>query len=66
MTDIQTLVNPPSARGIYAENESIYNLKEQVEEEKLFKINKSIKVLLNELENRNKTTAEQKDEDKAQ
>ena len=59
--EIQTL-----AKGIYEEEASIYSLREQTEEDKLFKINKSIKVLLENLEGKEKLITEQKNEDKAQ
>ena len=66
MRDIQTLASPSAGRGIYEQDESIYNLKEQIEEDKLFRINKSMKVLLEDLEKNRKITAEHKDENKAQ
>ena len=65
MRDIQTLANPPSARGIYEEDESIYSLREKTEENKLFKINTSVRTLLEDLEKKNNLVTEQKDEDKA-
>ena len=52
--------------GIYEQDESIYNLREQTEENKLFKINESVRNLLKSLEDNKKTTTEQKDENKAQ
>ncbi len=59
--DIQTL-----AKGIYEQEASIYTLREQTEEDKLFRINKSVKTLLEDLETKKKTLVEQKNEDKAQ
>jgi hypothetical protein len=59
--DIQSL-----AKGIYEQEASIYSLREQSEEDKLFKINKSIKVLLEGLEVKEKLITEQKNEDKTQ
>jgi len=50
--------------GIYKQDESIYNLREQTEEDNLFKINESVRNLLESLENNMKTT-EQNDENKA-
>ena len=41
---------PGIAKGIYEEEESIYNLKEKSEEEKLFEVNESIRSLLEGLE----------------
>ena len=61
MRDIQTL-----AKGIYEQEASIYTLREQTEEDNLFRINKSVKTLLDDLETKNKTLLEQKNEDKAQ
>ncbi len=52
--------------GIYEQEEPIYILKEQAEEENLFKINNSVRTLLEDLENNNKILTEQKDENKAQ
>ena len=54
------------ATGIYEQDESIYNLREQTEEDKLFRINESIRNLLKGLENNKKSTTEQEDENKAQ
>ena len=52
--------------GIYEQYESIYNLREQTEEDKLFKINNSIRTLLEGLENKDNLLVEHKNEDKAQ
>ena len=65
MRDIQTLANPSAARGIYEENESIYSLREQSEEDKLFKVNNSVRTLLESLENKKNTATEHEDENKA-
>lgn len=59
--DIQAL-----AKGIYEQEASIYSLREQSEEDKLFTINKSVKVLLEDLETKEKLIMEHKNEDKAQ
>ena len=59
-SEINTI--PSISKGIYEEKESIYNLREQTEEIKLFEVNDSVRQLLTELENNNST--EQKDEDK--
>jgi hypothetical protein len=63
---LASLASPPGVRGIYEQDESIYNLREQTEEDKLFRVNKSIKVLLEDLENKSNLLVEQKNEDKAQ
>ena len=55
---------PSISKGIYEEKPSIYKLREQTEEFKLFEVGDSIRQLLNGLEN-NKPT-EQEDEDKTQ
>ena len=62
LSDLNTLANPSIGSGIYEQDESIYNLREQNEEEKLFTLNSSVKVLLEGLENNNKDIVEQKDE----
>ncbi len=67
MADIATLASPSSGRGIYEQNESTYSKKEQLEEQKLFQINKNIRQLIEDLDNKKKTSlAEQKNENKAQ
>jgi hypothetical protein len=48
--------------GIYEEEQSIYSLREQTEEDKLFQLNDSIRNLLESLENSKKVTTEQQDE----
>ena len=64
--DIQSLVKMDGiGSGIYEEDQSIYNLREQTEEDKLFTIDKSVRDLLQELENKN-TITEQKDENTTQ
>lgn len=55
---------PEAANGVYGEQRSIYSLREQSEEENLFRINESVRSLIEGLENKNLLT-EQKDEDKA-
>jgi hypothetical protein len=65
MRDMQTLKNPAGARGIYEENESIYSLREKTEENKLFRINNSVKILLEDLEKKENLLMEHTDEDKA-
>ena len=63
--EINTLYKPIGPNvGIYEEDASIYNLKEQTEEDKLFKINKSIRDILESLEKN--TVTEQKNEKKTQ
>jgi hypothetical protein len=51
--------------GIYEEDQSIYSLREQTEEEQLFTVTASVRTLLKELESKDLIT-EQKDEDKTQ
>ena len=52
----------PLSKGIYEQDESIYNLKESKEEQKLFEVNDSLHNLLKDLENSKKTITEQNDE----
>jgi len=47
--------------GIYAEEQSIYNLKEKFEEEKLFEVNESIRSLLEGLEIKENASLEHKE-----
>ena len=63
-SEINTLYKPIGANvGIYEEDTSIYNLREQNEEDKLFNVNNSVKILLESLELKNSTDlAENKDE----
>ena len=48
--------------GIYEDDQSIYSLREQTEEDKLFQINESVRTLLTDLESIEKNPTEQKDE----
>ena len=57
---------PSIGNGIYEEEQSIYNLREQTEEDKLFQINESVRHLIEDLENKNISTEQKKDENKAQ
>jgi len=50
------------ANGVYEENTSIYSLREQTEEGKLFQINNSIRNLLRDLEANKEPLTEQQDE----
>ena len=54
----------PTSEGIYEEEQSIYNLREQTEEDKLFEVNNSVRNLIEELEK--KETLEQKNESETQ
>jgi hypothetical protein len=56
---------PSIARGIYEEKQSIYSLREQTEEDKLFVINESVKNLIEGLENKKPKREQKKNEDKA-
>jgi hypothetical protein len=47
--------------SVYGDNEPIYSLREQNEEQKMLSMNRSLAVLLEELDNKEKPT-EQKDE----
>ena len=58
--DIQRL-SKGIAEGTYEQEASIYSLREQVEEDKLFKVTKSIKVLLEDLEKKDNLLVEQKE-----
>jgi hypothetical protein len=53
------------ANGVYEENTSIYSIREQTEEGKLFHINNSIRTLIQDLEKTQDVLTEQKDENKA-
>ena len=65
--DLKTLTRMDGiTTGIYESEPSIYNLKEQVEENRLFEVNNSIRNLLDDLENRKEPTPELNDENKAQ
>jgi len=62
--DLKSLVKMDGvASGIYEQDQSTYNLREQKEEKQLFTITASIRTLLQELESKDLIT-EQKDEDK--
>ena len=52
----------PLSKGIYEQDDSIYNLKESKEEQKLFEVNDSLHSLLKNLEDSKKTITEQNDE----
>jgi Pyruvate/2-oxoacid:ferredoxin oxidoreductase gamma subunit len=52
------------ANGIVTEEQSIYSLREQTEEDKLFEINNSVRALIEGLEK--KETSEQKNESETQ
>jgi hypothetical protein len=52
------------SEGVYEEDESIYSLREQTEEEKLFEINESVRTLIESLDK--KETSEQKNESETQ
>ena len=52
--------------GIYENEQSIYSLREEIEEERLFDIHESLRTLLGGLENKEKLLVENKDEDKTQ
>ena len=63
MTDINTLTGMNGLAGIYEQEESIYKLREKTEEDKLFEMNNSIRLLLEGLEKKELLT-EQQNEDK--
>ena len=52
------------SEGVYEEDESIYSLREQTEEDKLFEINESVRTLIEDLDK--KETLEQKNESETQ
>jgi len=54
---------PSIAKGIYEQEDSIYNLKESTEERKLFEVNESLHTLITDLENNTKLLTEQNNED---
>jgi len=58
-TELRSLAN-----GVFAEGESIYSLREQTEEDKLFEINESVRTLIEDLDK--KETLEQKNESETQ
>ena len=53
---------PSIAKGIYEEKESTYNLKESIEEQKIFEVNDSLNHLISSLEEKQKLITEQNDE----
>jgi hypothetical protein len=55
----------PTSEGIYEEEQSIYNLRESAEEDKLFEINNSVRNLLQDLEKNQNLLTEKKDEEQA-
>ena len=59
---IATSTVPSIAKGIYEENESTYNLKESIEEQKIFEVNDSLNHLISSLEDKQKLITEQNDE----
>ena len=65
MTDINTLTGMNGLAGIYEQDESTYKLREKKEEDKLFEMNNSIRLLLEGLEEKELLT-EQQNEDKTQ
>jgi len=48
--------------GVYEDDQSIYSLRDQTEEDKLFQINESVRTLLTDLESMEKNPTEQDDE----
>mgnify|MGYP003654393237 CR=1 FL=1 len=65
-SEINSLAKPVGISvGIYEEEQSSYSLRETKEEDKLFEINDSIRVLLEGLEIKENTPPEQKNESKA-
>jgi hypothetical protein len=52
------------SNGIYENDQSIYKVNEQFEEDRLFEINQSIRTLLNGLEKKKEVLTEQTNEDK--
>jgi hypothetical protein len=48
--------------GIYEEDQSIYSLREETEEKKLFQINESVRTLIKDLEGTTEKLTEQDDE----
>jgi hypothetical protein len=65
--DIANIAKPHGiAAGIMGEEQSIYSLREQTEEDKLFEINESVRTLLENLQDKDKDSLEKKNESKAQ
>ena len=62
-SEINTLANPIGANvGIYEQDESTYTLRERTEEDKLFELDSSLRVLLEGLQIKEDTLLEQKNE----
>ena len=59
---VATSTVPPIAKGIYEQDESTYNLKESIEEQKIFEVNDSLNHLISSLEDKQKLITEQNDE----
>ena len=61
-SEINSLAKPVGINVvIYEEDESIYNLKEKSEEEKLFEVNESVRSLLEGLDNKENVSLEHKE-----
>jgi len=64
--DLKTLTTMNGlGAGIYEQDESIYNLRESDEENKLFEINESVRNLLQDLNKNQTLITEKKDEEQA-
>tara|TARA_Y100000592_G_scaffold88578_1_gene144604 strand:- start:13007 stop:15010 length:2004 start_codon:yes stop_codon:yes gene_type:complete len=59
---LATSTVPSIAKGIYEQDESTYNLKESIEEQKIFEVNDSLNHLISSLEDKQKLITEQNDE----
>tara|TARA_R100000697_G_scaffold61930_1_gene74944 strand:+ start:205 stop:417 length:213 start_codon:yes stop_codon:yes gene_type:complete len=57
---------PSIAKGIYEQEDPIYNLKEQNEEIKLFNVNESVRNIIESLENNNMLMEQNDNEKKTQ
>jgi len=64
-TDIKTLSGMNGLGSLYEQEDSIYKLREKTEEDKLFEINDSIRLLLESLGDK-ETTTEQENEEETQ
>lgn len=62
VSDLATSTVPSIAKGIYEEKQSTYNLKESIEEQKIFEVNDSLNHLISSLEEKQKLITEQNDE----
>ena len=62
LADLATSTVPSIAKGIYEQDESTYNLKESIEEQKIFEVNDSLNHLISSLEDKQKLITEQNDE----